>query len=39
MSIASGRPPDKRYVDRENKKSKNYTAGLKPLWYSVTGDG
>ena len=39
MSIASGRPPNKRYVDKENKKSKNYTEGLKPLWYSVTDDG
>ena len=34
MSIASGRPPDNKYVDKENKKSKHYVEGLKPLWYS-----
>ena len=39
MSIASGRPPDSRYVDKENKKSKKYTEGLKPLWYSVADNG
>jgi hypothetical protein len=33
MSVAKGLPPDKKYVDKENKKSKNYTSNLKPLWY------
>lgn len=33
MSVAKGLPPDKKYVDKENKKSKNYTENLKPLWY------
>ncbi len=33
MSVARGQPPHKLYVDKENKKSKNYTANLKPLWY------
>ncbi len=33
MSVARGQPPHKFYVDKENKKSKNYTKDLKPLWY------
>lgn len=33
MSVARGQPSHKLYVDKENKKSKNYTANLKPLWY------
>lgn len=33
MSVAHGQPPVAKYVDRENKKSKNYVKNLKPLWY------
>jgi uncharacterized protein YeeX (DUF496 family) len=33
MSVAKGKPPLAKYVDKENKKSKNYTENLKPLWY------
>lgn len=33
MSIAHGQPPAAKYTLRENKKSKNFQTGLKPLWY------
>ncbi|MGV8169053.1 MAG: hypothetical protein ACP5N3_03275 [Candidatus Nanoarchaeia archaeon] len=33
MSVCSGQPPVAKYVNRENKKSKNYEANLKPQWY------
>ncbi len=33
MSVANGQPPLSRYVDLENKKSKNFTKNLKSLWY------
>ncbi|OJI08085.1 MAG: hypothetical protein BK997_01095 [Candidatus Micrarchaeum sp. ARMAN-1] len=33
MSVANRRPPAEKYVDKENKKSKNHVEGLRPLWY------
>ncbi|MEM3364000.1 MAG: hypothetical protein QXS93_00635 [Candidatus Micrarchaeia archaeon] len=33
MSVCKGLPPLQKYVSRENKKSKNYSKKLKPLWY------
>lgn len=33
MSVAKGQPPNSKYVDLENKKSKRYAGNLKPLWY------
>ncbi|MEM0143567.1 MAG: hypothetical protein QXL94_06415 [Candidatus Parvarchaeum sp.] len=33
MSVAHGQPPAAKYVDKENKKSKNYVKNLEPLWY------
>ncbi len=33
MSVASGQPPLVKYTSLENKKHKNYTDNLKPLWY------
>lgn len=38
MSVANGQPPHKFYVDKENKKSKNYVKNLKPLWYLNKSD-
>lgn len=33
MSVANRQPPNSRYVNLENKKSKKYVDKLKPLWY------
>jgi hypothetical protein len=33
MSVANGQPPSSKYVNLENKNSKKFIAGLKPLWY------
>ena len=33
MSVCNGQPPKVQYTDKENKKHKNYSASLKPLWY------
>ena len=36
MSVANGQPPAAKYVNLENKKSKNYVKKLDSLWY-LTG--
>ena len=36
MSVANGQPPAAKYVNLENKISKNYVKKLEPLWY-LTG--
>lgn len=33
MSVCNGQPPTTKYTIKENKKHKNYDAGIQSLWY------